>query len=109
VKVQGFVRSPRHGEEPIFGANPLQCRRHFLFAGKRNAFSFTLLGATATTWDTVKGARHHRFAGGRVPIKNSSGTKVKALQVGEAYVTVDGGIPGKPLSPTAKYRHQILS
>jgi hypothetical protein len=99
----------RHGEESIFGANPLQCRRHFLFAGKRNALSFTLLGAAATAWNTIKGARNHGFAGGRVPIKNSSGAEVKALQVGEAYIAVDGRKPGKPLSPTARYRHQILS
>jgi hypothetical protein len=38
-----------------------------------------------------------------------SGAEVKALQVGEAYVAVDDGKPGKPLSPTARYQHRILS
>jgi len=109
VRFHGFVRSSRHGEESIFGANPLQCRRHFLFARERNALSFALLGATATARDTVQGARNHGFAGGRVPIKNSSGTEVKAFQVEEAYVAVDDGKPGKPLSPTARYQYQILS
>jgi hypothetical protein len=109
VRFHSFVRSSRHGEESIFGADPLQCRRHFLFARKRNALSFALLGATATAWDAVKGARNHGFAGGRVPIKNGSGAEVKALKVEEAYVAVDDGKPGKPLSPTARYGHQILS
>jgi hypothetical protein len=97
------------GGKSIFGTNPLQRRRHFLFARKRNALSFAPLGTTATAWNAVEGASHHGLAGGRVPIKNTSGAEVKALQVGQAYVAVEDGKPGKALSLTARRRHLILS
>jgi hypothetical protein len=93
----------------MFGANPLECCLHFLFARKRNALGLAVFGATAAAWDTVKGASNERFAGGRVPIKDIGGTEIKALQVAETYLAVDGGKPGKPLSPSAMYRHRIFS
>jgi hypothetical protein len=97
------------GGESTFGANPFKRRRHFLFARKRNALGFAVLRANAAARDTVKRAGNDGFAGGRVPIKNICGAEVKALQVGEAHLAVDGGEPGKPLSPSAKYRHRIFS
>ena len=114
------VRSSRHGaylpfhptrwgEEPIFCPYPFQRHRHFLFTRKRNALAFAVLGATATAWDAVKGARNDGPARSRVPIENTCGAEVKTLQVADTILAVDGGKPGKPRSSTARLGQRIHS
>jgi hypothetical protein len=93
----------------ICGANPFERRCYFPFTGKRNALTLAVLGATAAAWDAVKRARHNRFAGGRVPIKNTCRAEVEALEVEEATLAFDGGKPREALSLTARHRVLILS
>jgi len=91
------------GGESVFGANLLQCRCHFPFAGERNALALAVLSAISAAWDAVIRARHNGLAGGRVPIENTRGAEVEALQIEETILAFDDGKPGKACSLTGRH------